>query len=315
MRIVLFLIMGVAVVAGVCFNVSAFSINSASGWGLVPVVGLVFFGAGIVGAVSFAFGFSKSHPILWFFAVPLLIGSCLLSFNSGNRLVSGFEGTANERQLLMQEKANLISSLDECRAAKWCDSQAKERRIADISESLASMPSQMPISSESAAWGASALPFVIGFGPDLVCAAMALILGLASTKKEQPKTQQEPKKKNYSSNVAQFKKKLLSKWNQCKKKFRQVGTKRKKQEKNKGTETKKEEPKQDKTGTKSKPRKPRVPSKEEKERLKKAEQELKDAGVKVTVTSLNTKTGIHRQKITSWKSEREAKEIKRLKHG
>ena len=69
MRIVLFLIMGVAVLAGVCFNVSAFSINSASGWGLVPVVGLVFFGAGIVGAVSFAFGFSKSHPILWFYAV------------------------------------------------------------------------------------------------------------------------------------------------------------------------------------------------------------------------------------------------------
>ena len=195
MRLVLFLIMGVAVVAGICFNVSAFSINSATGWGLVPVVGLVFFGAGIVGAVSFAFGYSKSHPILWFFAIPLLVGSCLLSFNSGNRLVSGFEGTANERQLLMQEKANLISSLDECRAAKWCDSQAKERRIADISEALASMPSQMPISSESAAWGASALPFVIGFGPDLVCAAMALILGLTSTKKEQKKQEAEPKKR------------------------------------------------------------------------------------------------------------------------
>lgn len=196
MRIVLFIIMGVAVIAGICFNVSAFTINQASGWGLVPVVGLVFFGAGIVGAVSFSFGFAKSHPILWFFALPLLVGSCLLSFNSGNRLVSGFEGTAQERQLLMEEKSNLIASLDGCRDATWCDSQAKERRIADISSILASMPSQMPISSDSAAWGASALPFVIGFGPDLVCAAMALILGLTSTKKKQSKSEQEPKQSN-----------------------------------------------------------------------------------------------------------------------
>lgn len=303
MRFVLFIIMGVAVVAGICFNVSAFSINSASGWGLVPVVGLVFFGAGIVGAVSFAFGYSKQHPILWFFAIPLLAGSCLLSFNSGNRLVSGFEGTANERQLLMQEKANLISSLDECRAAKWCDSQAKERRIADISEALASMPSQMPISSESAAWGASALPFVIGFGPDLVCAAMALILGLTSTKKEQKRQETEPKKKNYGSNVAEFKKKLLNRWNGIRCKIPKGWNKKKKT-------TKKEE----NHGTNNKKKGAiRVPTRDEWNQLEKAEKELNEANVKVTVTSLNTKTGIHRQKISSWRKMR--KETKELKHG
>lgn len=303
MRIVLFLIMGVAVTAGVCFNVSAFSINSSSGWGLVPVVGLVFFGAGIVGAVSFAFGYSKQHPVLWFFAIPLLFGSCLLSFNSGNRLVSGFEGTANERKLLMDEKANLISSLDECRSAKWCDSQAKERRIADISESLASMPSQMPISSESAAWGASALPFVIGFGPDLVCAAMALILGLTSTKKEQKKQETEPKKKNYGSNLVEFKKKLLNRWNGIRCKIPKGWNKKKKT-------TKKEE----NNGTNNKKKVAiRVPTREEWNQLEKAEKELNEANVKVTVTSLNTKTGIHRQKISSWRKMR--KETKELKHG
>lgn len=288
---------------------------------------------------SFPLGYFASRiKLLWPVCLVVAAMGGILTILSTNTDFLSRQATAQQfedtREGLIKERASLLESLDPTDGSKpckdqpsWCDSQEKERRVAEINKELKSTEVKVdPLTSNNGSILVAALAYLRAFAVPLIVAIFGYLIGyIMRPQKEQKKQETEPKKKNYGSNLVEFKKKLLSKWNGFIKRIRALGNNKKKRNQKTESKVKKEEPKnketeqkQYKTGTKSKQCKPRQPTKEEKKRLEQAEKELIESNIKVTSRNLYEKTKIHKQKISQWNKERDSeklKQIKRLNHG
>lgn len=244
---------------------------------------LVCMSAGFVIAVYIMF--SHIHETKWLilFAPLALLASMALSFNAGERNVSGYQSAVDTRQSLLSERKDLIASLPACRESQWCKSAGKEQRLRQISDELKAIPL-----ASSVGHGSVVLPYVIGFGPDICVTGLAVVMGIRNRKKQKPEPEKKKSWSEYGSNIVGIGSKIKKKVVPIAKKFPTVGFSKK----NKGNATKK-------GGTRN--RKPRVPSKDDIRSIESAIEKLANEGTKKpTQTDIARIAGVHKQKVSHY---------------
>lgn len=153
-------------------------------------------------------GYAASrNPMFW---VPCLMVTALsgfLTLLSTGTDFSSRSASANNYQAttagLIQERDSLLESLNPsdgslpCKLQRWCDSQAKERRVADINQQLAQTPVEVdPLQTPMGALFAKIIAWLRAFGVPFLVAVLGNLLGMcfrggsATVKKsEAPATQ------------------------------------------------------------------------------------------------------------------------------
>lgn len=208
-KLVAFFTMTILLIAGAANNLSAQAIlmpSSVNQW--LQSIAWVGFSIGVVIAAFLSFTYSWASKVLLAFGFILMSLSCALSFNAVERNVAGYQAAGYMRESLLAEKNDILSALPECRLQAWCVSADKEYRLEQINSHLASLP----LATNNSSYASKALPYIMGFGPDIAGAAVAIVFGLLVGKKKESKPEIDTKKESTTSggNVFPFKKKLKS---------------------------------------------------------------------------------------------------------
>lgn len=170
-------------------------------------LGLIMIAFAIAGSIT-ALGYAATaiHKGFWVGAVLMLACSASLTLYAQWSDVEARDiAKDNQSALLpslMAEKETLLNSLNgtpPCADQRWCNSQAKEARVAEINRQVSEMRPES--GNPGGPWLAYALLFAVSIGApigNLFCSAMASKL-------------LKRKKETVQSNVVEFKKKLLDK--------------------------------------------------------------------------------------------------------
>ena len=154
-------------------------------------------------------GYAASrNPMFWVPCIMVTLLSGFLTLLSTGTDFSSRSASANNYQAttagLIQERDSLLESLNPtdgslpCKLQRWCDSQAKERRVADINRELAQTPVEVdPLQTPMGALFAKIIAWLRAFGVPFLVAVLGNLVGMcfrggsATVKKSQAPSYKE----------------------------------------------------------------------------------------------------------------------------
>jgi len=297
----------ICMLAAITVNLSANAFTMPSDINqLLSVVSWVFCSIAFVVVTYYGFAHIDDSKWLWALSPLILACSISLSYNAGDRIASGYQAASDRRSQLNEMISRAQAEIDdgcEYKPTYQCVVEDQRQIIRDASAELRTLPLVSSVSKAN-----EILPLVIGIGPDLCNAMMAIVAGIRrrkpeiveQIKKDKAKRKQQRRdniydfKKKVRSNSASMGKKLASGMKKLKPKFPTLG------------KSKKKLPKSGNNGQKS--RRQRVCTDAEMGKLWKISQEyFAQNGKLPTAGELKNLSGMHAGKISNYR--------KRVKEG